>query len=208
MNQHHLITRSSAIMARYGWRTPIVVACLAWSQSGLFRQMRCWRLQLTTRGRKGSRIKIGSNICVTPGGWLEIGDGVFLEGDAKLVIGLALTGRVALAAGTWISRGFHLVCCRNIDIGENVLVGEYVSLRDSTHRYENRDLPISAQGDIYGSIRIEDGAWIGRGGFIQGKPEGTVIGKGAIVGANSVVVKSIPAMEIWGGVPARFIKKR
>ena len=185
-----------------------MLACVTWNRSELFQQIRRWRLSLTTRGKKGSRIKVGSNISVTPGCWLAIGADVVLEGDAKLVIGLNPPGRVVLAAGTWISRGLHLCCCRNIDIGENVLVGEYVSLRDSTHRYENSDLPINAQGDVYGSIRIEDGAWIGRGVLIQGKPEGTVIGKGSIIGANSVVVKSIPAMEIWGGVPARFIRKR
>ena len=33
------------------------------------------------------------------------------------------------------------------------------------------------------------------------------IGDGAIIGAGSIVNRDIPAGEIWGGNPARFIKK-
>ncbi|SDP70972.1 acyltransferase [Desulforhopalus singaporensis] len=34
------------------------------------------------------------------------------------------------------------------------------------------------------------------------------IGDGAIVGANAVVTKDIPANEVWGGIPAKFISNR
>ena len=34
------------------------------------------------------------------------------------------------------------------------------------------------------------------------------IGKGAVVGAGSVVTKDIPDGEVWAGNPARFIRKR
>ena len=32
-----------------------------------------------------------------------------------------------------------------------------------------------------------------------------VIGRGALIGANAVVVKSVPAGEVWAGVPARKV---
>jgi len=35
-----------------------------------------------------------------------------------------------------------------------------------------------------------------------------MIGDGAVIGAGSVVTKSIPTMEIWAGVPARKIGSR
>ena len=38
--------------------------------------------------------------------------------------------------------------------------------------------------------------------------KGVTIGDGAIVGANAVVTKDIPAYEIWAGVPAKLIKSR
>ena len=36
---------------------------------------------------------------------------------------------------------------------------------------------------------------------------GVTIGKGSIIGANALVTKNVPPMEVWGGVPAKFIKK-
>lgn len=38
--------------------------------------------------------------------------------------------------------------------------------------------------------------------------KGVTINDGAIVGANALVTKDIPAYEIWAGVPAKFIKYR
>ncbi len=38
--------------------------------------------------------------------------------------------------------------------------------------------------------------------------KGVIIGENSLVAAQSVVTKDIPANEVWGGNPARFIKKR
>lgn len=55
-----------------------------------------------------------------------------------------------------------------------------------------------------GHIKIEDGVFIGCNTVIC-KP--VTIGKYSIIGAGSVVTKDIPSYEIWGGNPARFIRK-
>ena len=54
-----------------------------------------------------------------------------------------------------------------------------------------------------GSIRVEQDAWIGVGAVIL--PEVT-IGEGAVVGANSVVLKDVEPYTIVGGIPARKIR--
>jgi maltose O-acetyltransferase len=50
-----------------------------------------------------------------------------------------------------------------------------------------------------------DYCWVGANVFIS---PGVNIGSNAIVGANSVVTKDIPSFEIWGGVPAKFIRRK
>lgn len=54
-------------------------------------------------------------------------------------------------------------------------------------------------------IRVGHHCWIGTGATIL---QGVEIGDGAVVAAGAVVTRNIPPHEIWGGVPARFIKKR
>jgi acetyltransferase-like isoleucine patch superfamily enzyme len=56
-----------------------------------------------------------------------------------------------------------------------------------------------------GSIILEDDVWLGYGVTIL---SGITIGKGAIVGAKSVVVKDIPPYSIVGGNPAKVLKYR
>lgn len=142
---------------------------------------------------------------------MEVGRQVFIGRNSTFVIGEApgfSEQPLIIGDNTWISEGFLLLSMRGVRIGKNVLIGESVSVRDSTHQYGDPNRPIREQGDVYGTIIIEDDVWVGRGCLIQGRPEGVIIGRGAILAANSVASRSIPPLEIWGGTPARFIKKR
>jgi acetyltransferase-like isoleucine patch superfamily enzyme len=56
-----------------------------------------------------------------------------------------------------------------------------------------------------GNVVIGNDVWIGYGSTIL---SGITIGNGAVVAAGSVVSRNIGNYEIWGGNPARFIKKR
>ena len=55
------------------------------------------------------------------------------------------------------------------------------------------------------AVHIKEYAFIGAHTIIC-KP--VTIGRGAIVGAGSVITKDIPDNEIWAGNPARLIRKR
>lgn len=55
-----------------------------------------------------------------------------------------------------------------------------------------------------GPILIKKNAWIGSRAIILGN---VTIGTGSIIGAGSVVTKSVPNYEIWAGNPARLIRK-
>ena len=62
----------------------------------------------------------------------------------------------------------------------------------------------------YGLLEIGSDVWIGRGTCIKASDskKALKIGNGAIVAADSVVVKDVPPFAIVGGNPAKFIKWR
>jgi maltose O-acetyltransferase len=119
--------------------------------------------------------------------------------------------RISIRSHSFIGRGCKFFPCFEykdiiISIGNNVLVAPNVTFVTAGHNYKSLDLP-----DIAGSIIIEDNVWIGMGSIIIGSGKATgviIIGKGAVIGAGSVVTKHVPAWTVVGGVPAKKIKDR
>ncbi len=95
-----------------------------------------------------------------------------------------------------------------IDIGDNVMIGADVMILDSdmhSLNYMNRrDFRTDASDAKVLPITIGNDVFIGTRSIIS---KGTSIGDRSIVAAGSVVTKSIPADEIWGGNPAQLLKK-
>lgn len=57
-------------------------------------------------------------------------------------------------------------------------------------------------------IVVEDDVRVGAHSIIVARPNSTLrIGKGAVIGAGSVVTKDVPSGEVWAGNPARFMRK-
>lgn len=74
-----------------------------------------------------------------------------------------------------------------------VIITHYVNMkRGGVHSYS------------YGKVKIGNNVFIGAHSVIC---KAITIGDDVIVAAGSVVTKDIPSGEIWGGVPAKFIKK-
>jgi acetyltransferase-like isoleucine patch superfamily enzyme len=93
-----------------------------------------------------------------------------------------------------------------IYIGDNVMIAPHCMLASGNHNYKQLDKPmISAGAYSSGPIVIEDDVWIGANCTIT---DGVKIGKGAVVGANSVVTKDVRPYDIVAGVPARVINNR
>jgi acetyltransferase-like isoleucine patch superfamily enzyme len=100
-----------------------------------------------------------------------------------------------------------IVCYKSITIGDNVTIGGNVVIYDtdfhSLNKDHRKDMAVDIQNTKCAPVIIEREAFIGAHSTIL---KGVTIGEGAIVGAGSVVTKSIPKNEIWAGNPARFIK--
>lgn len=112
---------------------------------------------------------------------------------------LELQCRVFIGRNTYI--GIH----KPVSIGCNTIIGAYSYIISADHKYESREIPIRDQGFTGAPIVIEDDVWLGTHVVVL---PGVTIGKGAIVAAGAVVNKDIPPYEVWGGVPAKFIKVR
>ena len=101
--------------------------------------------------------------------------------------------------------GVYIYCSSSVTIGNWVKIGGGTMIFDSDFH------PLSFEKRRYGfdgtkskPVAIEDDVFIGTHCIIC---KGVTIGKRSIVAAGSVVVKDIPSEEIWGGNPARFIRK-
>jgi len=128
------------------------------------------------------------------GAWVNICDDVHLSTGRNVRIG----NRSGLGPGCRVYGGLIM--------GDQVMVGPDVAFLSENHRYDEVDRPIGEQGrSERDPPRVEDGAWIGLRATIL---PGRVIGRGAIVGACSVVTHDVPPFAIVGGNPARVIDRR
>ncbi len=115
---------------------------------------------------------------------------------------------IIIGNGVSIGEDAHITCINKIVIGNNVLTGKKVLITDNAHGTSNRsDLdiaPISRLLYSKGSVIIEDNVWIGEKASIM---PGVHIGKSAVIGANAVVTKDVPAYTVVGGIPAKILYK-
>jgi acetyltransferase-like isoleucine patch superfamily enzyme len=102
----------------------------------------------------------------------------------------------------------HITSINEIKIGDNVLTGRWVTITDNGHGTTDTETliipPIRRELHSKGAVNIEENVWIGDKATIL---SGVTIGKGAIIAANSVVTKNIPAYCVAAGVPANVIKE-
>ena len=102
----------------------------------------------------------------------------------------------------------HISCTNKVVVGDNVLTGKWVTISDNNHGDTSEEMlhrhpserPIVSKGPIV----IEDDVWIGDKVTILA---GVHIGKGAVIAANAVVTKDVPAYCVAAGNPARIIKQ-
>jgi maltose O-acetyltransferase len=90
----------------------------------------------------------------------------------------------------------------NLAIGNRVAVAERVTLVISSNPNFSRIAPYVS--NTHGPIIIEDDAWLGTGVIVM---PNTTIGRGAVVGAGSLVLKDVPPFTVVAGVPAKSIGK-
>jgi acetyltransferase-like isoleucine patch superfamily enzyme len=141
-----------------------------------------------TEVRGTGNIKLGRNLLLFPGGYLET------RGD----------GSIAIGDDVVFSRGVHVVSYARISIGAGTMIGEYSSIRDANH-VRDGDGSLRDGSHFAAAIMIGRKVWIGRGVTVL---PGVSIGDRATVAANAVVTRDVTAGTTVAGVPAVAIQSR
>ena len=87
-----------------------------------------------------------------------------------------------------------------IIIGKHVVVSQHNYLCSATHDYTHPHFPLVSK-----PIHIQSQAWVASGCLIS---PGVTIGEGAVIGARSLVTKSMPEWTVCAGSPCRPLKPR
>jgi len=146
------------------------------------------RVAKSVRGRLAKRMldQCGVDVNIEHGAWFGSGRGIVV-GDRSAI------GLDALVIGP-------------VTIGSDVMMGPRCVLPSTNHEFGSTDVPMNAQGfQANRPIMIEDDVWIGAGTTIL---PGCRIGRGSIVGAGSVVTRSVDPWSVVAGNPARLLRRR
>lgn len=139
------------------------------------------------------------------GGRIVLGEGVHLHRGTIIEVGAG--GSVTIGPNTHIQNNCNLKgFLGSLHIGANVQMAPGCGFSPYEHEFGDTTRPIREQGiTTRGDIVIEDDVWMGLGVYVL---DGVRIGRGAVIGAGSVVTKNIPPYAIAAGVPATVIRHR
>jgi len=139
-------------------------------------------------------IHIGKKVIIRKGGRLEaVG-----PWDGK-------KPKIHIGDNTSIHFYFHCGAAESVSIGKDVLIAGRVFISDHDHVFDDPLKSTRWSGKLVTKpVVIEDGVWLGEGAVVL---KGVKIGKRAVIGANSVVTKDVPAFSVVAGSPAKVIRK-
>ena len=134
--------------------------------------------------RKGA--KIGENVTISPDFVCRLNPFVEIGDSTSIAEGCDMTTLLAPFV-----------------IGSHVIIGNNVKFIATSHNIDSVDYEHITK---LGGVKIEDYAWICPHAIIL--PSVKRIGRGAVIGAGSVVAKDVEPMAVVGGNPAQFLRYR
>ena len=135
----------------------------------------------------GNRVKIGANTKISITSHLEnFGTGLNIGHDSA------------------IGEYSYLGCSGGVIIGNDVIMGQYVSFHSQNHNYQDKTRKIREQGVKSEGIEIGNNIWVGaKATFL----DGCKVSDNSIVASGAVVTEKFSSGVVIGGVPARVIKE-
>jgi carbonic anhydrase/acetyltransferase-like protein (isoleucine patch superfamily) len=195
---------------------------------GLLRTRSSWLLRGWVRTRRNVFLAPGVRMRgrrgITLGDWSTLDRDVVVDGYSSRGVGVGKRSRIG--AGTVISCTSHpsllgvgfeigrdsaigeygyVGAAGGVAIGDDVIIGQYVSFHSQNHNFSSLDTPIRSQGTTEIGISIGDDCWIGARTTIL---DGSVVPSGCVVAAGAVVRGTFPPNAVIAGVPAKVIQLR
>jgi acetyltransferase-like isoleucine patch superfamily enzyme len=130
------------------------------------------------------------------GKWVHLGDETRLR---------AHEGTLRIGDKVVFARDVTVNCYLDVEIGASTLIADWTYICDFDHKTDDLGLPIKDQGLVKSPVRIGPDCWLATKVTVT---RGTDIGRGAVIGANSVARGNIPEYAVAVGVPAVVVRDR
>ena len=151
------------------------------------------RVSLPAQLQGTERIAVGNHVYLGPGCWLLTHE---LDGAG---------GRIEIGDRTSMAGYCVLSAAVRVSIGEAVLFARNVYIADHRHGFGQADNAVLDQPiEDLRPVVVEDGAWLGQNVVLL---PGVTIGRGAVVGANSVIREDVPPRSVVAGSPGRVVRR-
>jgi acetyltransferase-like isoleucine patch superfamily enzyme len=169
-------------------------------------QQQWWRGRFAARGvriARGVIIEKDSDCLLSIGPRSAVGFGTLLIVKSEF----GLTGSLSIGEHTAVNEYNNLRAAGgDINIGNHCQIAQFCTLIATNHTTETSKFMIDAPWDgTKTSINIEDDVWIGANSVIL---PGVRIGRGAVIGAGSVISRDVPDHSVVAGVPGKIIRRR
>jgi acetyltransferase-like isoleucine patch superfamily enzyme len=114
---------------------------------------------------------------------------------------------VSVGDDCFFGPGLYVSAEQGLQVGNGVMLGPQVMILGGDHDYRSIGvlMRFSQGGGRSGRIVIEDDVWIGGRCIIL---KGVQIGRGSVIGAGSIVTRTIPPFSVAAGNPCRVIRQR
>ena len=150
------------------------------------------RILLPTRLSGAEHISVGDGVLIGAGSWLIVpaqhapGPNIVLHDRVRMnTTSISAVSRVEIEEGVAIARGCYI--------------------SDHSHGFDDPDAHIRDQPiERVAPVLIRRGAWLGQNCVVL---PGVTIGRGSVIGANSVVREDVPDRTVAAGVPARVLRE-
>jgi acetyltransferase-like isoleucine patch superfamily enzyme len=159
----------------------------------------------------GCSIGVGTNIIIPAGGRLCLGRGCYIGRYVEL------GPRGSIHIGDYTSVQDRSIFLGEVTIGRYCTIAPNVYISSGRHHFDLQPYALIKDQDRIcipnatvaanrgSAVVVEDDCWLGINAVLM---PGIVVGKGAVVGANSVVTKDVSPYIVVAGSPARAIRQR